>query len=113
MRQPWRESQPPSHLSQVSGHDIHLGHVLGQLLASTHYQTRMIERIAEKVDAIPTAVGAELAKTSASKDEPRKQPISPREWLQIGGAVMILAMAVAGKLSWGDALSVIRKMMGL
>lgn len=43
---------------------------------------------------------------------PQRPCLSIGDWCKVGGAVLVLILVVAGKLTWTDALPVLRSLLG-
>lgn len=114
-------SPPPS--DPYNGHhhgDMTMGLLLGQILGrndqqiellreirdAKHATTTAITQLSQDVQRLPDAVAAKVPQPQPRA--PRKLLAACREWLQLIVPLAVLALAVAGKIAWTDAIGHIK-----
>lgn len=101
-------SHPPAGLN---GHDLQIGQTLGRLLEQNSAQTRMAERIVDRLDQLPERI-ARAIKPERSSSPPR-DPLSWKDTIQFALAAAILLSALLGRSELHAALKEAGRAYGL
>lgn len=107
----WSNWPPSSHPAPdfMNGHDLHLGQTLGLLLANTDRQTRVLERISDRIDDLPE----DLAKAIQPPPIQPSDLLSSRDKVQLALAALIVVLALAGKVTILEVVQLLAKPLGM
>lgn len=116
----WVTSPPPSpHPSPPDGHDLGLGHILGQMSAEGRRHTELLLGMQHRLETLPDRISDRLsplihhappAPPSAPPGPTRLQQIT--DLLKAALPLALLATIVAGKITVLEGVSVLRAAFG-
>lgn len=96
----------------ASGHDLALGTTLGQLLAGQERTIFILEMIHTRLAENADIMEKRLPEKTPLASEEKRDPMSVRDWVQIGIAVFVVLAALSGKVPLKEAIPLIGKPFG-
>lgn len=116
-------SSPPYWPSAVNGHEsLMMGSLLGELKAGQVRTIYVLELIATKLEELPARLAERIPPpvpppVSTPPPPPPPPPhhvdrLALKDWMQIVVAVVIIAAAITGKITWGQAFGLVGKPFG-